>query len=55
MPSCSAACVWFAEIAGIAVYGEDHVAGIGENRFVSGGNVIEELCCLIECVDSGFR
>ena len=56
MSTSPATCPWFAEVAGITVYGDDHVAGIvSENRFVLGGNVIKELFHLIECVDSGFR
>ena len=41
MATSTAACAGFAEIAGVAVYGEDHVTGIeGEDGIVVGGNVI---------------
>lgn len=40
----------FAKITGIAVDGKDHVAEVmGEN------NAIEELFCVLECVNSGFQ
>ena len=56
MPPSAAACPGLAEITGVAVYGEDHVAGIvGENCIVLGGNVTQELFRMLERVNSGFR
>ena len=50
MPTDMAMSPCFAKITGIAVDGKDHVAGVvGEN------NAIEELFCVLECVDSGFQ
>jgi hypothetical protein len=55
MPPSAAACPGFAEITDVAVYGEDHVTGIvGENCIVLGGDVIQELFRMLECVNSGF-
>ena len=55
MPPSAAAFPGFTEITGVAVYGEDHVAGVvGENCIVLGGDVIQELFCMLECVNSGF-
>ena len=54
MAVCVAACPRFTEIAGIAVYIEDHVTCIeGEDGIILGCNVIQELCRLLECLDGG--
>ena len=55
MPAGLATCAGFAEITGIAVDGEDHVAVVvGENCIILGGNVVEELFFVLECIKSGF-
>ena len=53
MSPCSAARRGFAEITGVAVDSEDHVTGVvGEHCLVLGGDVVQELFRLLECVDS---
>ena len=51
MAASAAARVGFAEVAGIAVDGEDHVAcGVCDDGFLLCRDVVEKLFCLAHCV-----
>lgn len=48
MATSVAASLGFAEVAGVAMGGQNHVARVvSENSFFLGGDVVEELLCLL--------